>query len=90
MFKNVKTDEMKAIVRVKDRRDFEGKATEFWVRDRLVPQVKIDRFKARVRRTGHTPAGDTLCPLCCDSVLTGNRSHAVKCLVFHASKWAIF
>lgn len=59
MFKNVKTDEMKAIVRVKDRRDFEGKATEFWVRDRLVPQVKIDRFKARVRRTGHTPAEAT-------------------------------
>lgn len=59
MFKNVKTDEMKAIVRLKDRRDFEGKATEFWVRDRLVPQGKIDRFKARARRTGTTPAGIT-------------------------------
>jgi Clr5 domain len=57
--KNIKTDEMKAIIRVrKRRRDDEGKDTQFRLRERPVPQEKIDRFVKRQK----TPTAQVTSP----------------------------
>jgi hypothetical protein len=46
--KNVKTEEMNAIISIQKRRqDNEGKDTQFRLRKRPVPQEKIDRFVKR-------------------------------------------
>lgn len=46
--KNVKADKMKAIIRIrKRRRDDEDKDTQFRLRQRPVPQEKINRFVKR-------------------------------------------
>ncbi|KAH8893868.1 hypothetical protein GQ53DRAFT_644865, partial [Thozetella sp. PMI_491] len=45
--KNVTADEMKAIARVRSRRLANGKQTDFWVRGKPVPDLKIDRFISR-------------------------------------------
>jgi hypothetical protein len=57
--KNIKTDEMKAIIRIrKRRRDDEDKDTQFRLRQRPVPQEKIDRFMKRQK----TPTAQVISP----------------------------
>ncbi|PWW77507.1 ankyrin [Tuber magnatum] len=43
--KKVKTEEMKAIIRIREKRKREGKDSTFLVRKRIVPDQKIERFK---------------------------------------------
>ncbi|CUS14947.1 unnamed protein product [Tuber aestivum] len=43
--KKVKTEEMKAIIRIREKRKSEGRRSVFLVRGRIVPDQKIERFK---------------------------------------------
>ncbi|KAK8042743.1 hypothetical protein PG994_013226 [Apiospora phragmitis] len=60
LLKNVPTNEMKAIVKIQTRR--RPKDTEFLVRDRVIPQDKIDRFVKRTMGTAK-PSPSALSPL---------------------------
>jgi len=61
LLKYVPTNEMKAIVKIQTRRW--PKETEFMVRERMVPQNKIDRFVKRTMGTTK-PSPSALSPMC--------------------------